>query len=331
MVDREAMERSGGYRGLREVLFRRRARLERRALFLQRELAPVFRRRRQSASFGKTLTIFSVASFVAAGISGLLGMPEGSMSAFAVPPLVLAFPAAFVVSRGLSFLRRRELVPLPKLPALEGSDDQSMFDLDMAEAELDAYARKHERGLEWSLIGLGWTLPLTIHYGVALCGNGTRAFGVWIALSTLMSLQSHITLAFQSRRFARLLADDAKMNVHFEWFRALALTTLVASIPWALLAAIPTIITAITGLLFVPAMYILAKRRATREHALVNATIALAHAEEEDDVRAPLAVSSAPVRIELSGANSALPPARAEEEDADRGSENDRAAGHKTA
>lgn len=324
------MERSGGYRGLDEMLRRRRSMLEQRGAFLEHELAPVFHRRKRSALFGKSLTLFGVAALVLPGLGALVGTKEANMTTLATLPLVLAFPVSFALSRFIAFVRRNHASPaLPPLPKLEGEDERSMVELDQTEAALDAYPRRHEDGVGWLLVGLGWVLPLTIHYVVALVlggTSGTKGFGAWAAISALGSLQSHITLAFQSRRFARLLSDDAEMNVHFQWFRALGLTTLVASIPWVVFFAIPSIITALTGILFVPFMYVLAKERVRREHEHVQMLLGIARNEAASlDTPSPSLVS-APVRIELSGPDGAFSTAGAEEEDADRSGENDRAA-----
>lgn len=271
---------AGGYRGMREVLVRRRSELERRGAFLQKELAEVFAQRRRRTVFGVTLTLASIASFAIAGFGSLMTIGAGVLTEAAVLPLVLALPLGFAFAwLGTAVARKRHSPPLPPLPELDNRDEQALFDLQIAEGELAGYPKRLEGGVSWALVGLGWVLPLTLHFLVAIAIGETREFGAWIALSILISLQSHIALALLNHRFGRHVQGDAPGSVHTQWLKTLLITTLVASVPWIVLLAVPTIITVATGLVFIPAMYILTARRVKSEQARVSHIIAASFEE----------------------------------------------------
>lgn len=271
---------AGGYRGIRELLLRRRSDLERRGAFLQRELAPIFARRRRRTVFGVTLMLSSLCSFAAAGLGTFMSMRGANLTQAAVLPLASALPLAFTFAwLGTLFTRKRSAPPLPPLPETHARDEQALFDLQIAEAELEAYPKAFEKGVSWSLVGLGWILPLSLHYIVALVVGETRDFGGWIALSILIALQSHIALAWLSYRFGRHVQSDVPVNVHLQWLKTVGITTLVASVPWILFLGIPTVITAMTGLAFIPAMYLVTARRVKSERARVERIVAASFEE----------------------------------------------------
>lgn len=322
------MDRGGGYRGLREVILRRRGAFERRAAFLERELGPLFARRARRKIFGVTATVLGLLSFASAGIGVLMSLPQRELTEAALLPLLASLPLGLVLSVVVGRLLRKQLAQArPPLPELRDRDEQSMFELDVAEAELEAYPRANEGTIAWTLVGLGWTMPLLLHYVVAMVFDSTRAFGSWIALSILISMQSHIALALQNSRFARLLtSSEQPVNVHMQWLRTLGITTLVASVPWVFLAAVPTIITALTGLAFIPAMYIIVKKRLDVERAHTARIVAASYAELEYDADVAPAILT-PVESSTEGLRvGAFAVSRAEEEDPDRGGEDYREA-----
>lgn len=322
------MDGGGGYRGLREVILRRRQAFERRATFLERELAPIFARRARRRIFGVTATVLALLSFASAGVGVLLNLPQHELTEAALLPLLAALPLGLVVSVVVGRLARKQLTPpRPRLPELRDRDEQSMFDLDVVEAELEAHPRANEGTIAWTLVGLGWTMPLLLHYVVAVAFNSTREFGSWIALSILISMQSHIALAVQNGRFARLLTtSEQPVNVHMQWLRTVGITTLVASVPWVFLAAVPTIITALTGLAFIPAMYIIVKKRLEGERAHAARIVAASYAELEFDADVAPAVLASPESSTEGLRVGAFAASRAEEEDSDRGGEDYREA-----
>lgn len=325
------MDRGGGYRGLREVILRRRAAFERRAVFLERELAPLFAKRKRRAVFGVTATLLGLSSFVAAGAGVLLSLDHRDATEATVIALLSALPLGMALAFGTTFvLRKRISPPPPRLPELRERDEQSLFDLDVAEAELEAYPRHQEANIGWTLVGLGWTLPLTLHYIIALCMGSTREFGAWVALSILISLQSHIALAVLNGRFARLLTtSEEPVSIHMQWLRTLGITTLVASVPWVFLAAIPTIITAVTGFAFIPAMYLVVAKRFQTERARTALIVAASYAElAYDEEAARMEVFGGTATEDFLRVGGALAAAGAEEEDADSCRENHREARH---
>jgi hypothetical protein len=139
------------------------------------------------------------------------------------------------------------------------------------------------------LVGLTMTAPLTLHAIVALLFRWPDAigdFGNWIAASGFFVGPAHLVLAFMAARWARSLrrreTHALRERIHWAWVRAMLVTVGVAAVPCflllsvdppgsvdagtaALLSLIPAGIAALTGVVFVPAMYLLAARRIARE------------------------------------------------------------------
>lgn len=135
-------------------------------------------------------------------------------------------------------------------------------------------------------IAVSLLTPLTLHLGVRaiLDGKGldllnTRSFDEWISMSLLIVGHAHLALAFLAARFALRVArvppgDLAKEDER--GFKALFWTVLVSAIPGIILFALPPLLTAVTGLAFVPFLWIAIRRIALRERtALHDAGIAI--------------------------------------------------------
>jgi hypothetical protein len=130
------------------------------------------------------------------------------------------------------------------------------------------------------LAALSLAAPLTIHWFVAeLLGIGTlgptaREFGKWIAMSALIVGHAHLALLLMAVRWAwtlRTCETLALRSAGSRWVRALLCAVGVAAVPGIVLLAIPPVLVALTGLVFIPAMYALTARRVERERLALGA------------------------------------------------------------
>lgn len=132
----------------------------------------------------------------------------------------------------------------------------------------------HLEPLSYSLplVGLALVGPLSLHAPLFLLGNdGLRPLGGWIAMSGIVVGLAHVTLALLSLRFARrLYRGTLARTAEHEALRAVGLTTLSACLPGILWLGIPPVLVAITGLLFVPAAFVVIERCCLRERALLR-------------------------------------------------------------
>jgi hypothetical protein len=125
------------------------------------------------------------------------------------------------------------------------------------------------------LAALSLAAPLTIHWVIAqLLAIGTsnsspEDFGRWIGLSALIVGHAHLVLLVVAVRAARSLRACATDNLRTwagqRWVRALLWAVGVAAVPGVVLLVIPPVLVAVTGLVFVPAMYALTAKRIERE------------------------------------------------------------------
>ena len=136
-------------------------------------------------------------------------------------------------------------------------------------------------------------LPLTLHYGfLALFGTeSAREFGAWIRLSMVIVGHAHLALVWMAIAFARKMERSTSeglgaMPIHREWATAWAVTVGVSAIPGLFLLAIPPILVAVTGLVFVPLMFVLVRRCVINERALLERAEEAVHVRV-DDTAAP--------------------------------------------
>lgn len=100
-------------------------------------------------------------------------------------------------------------------------------------------------------------------------------FAVWITFAAVIVPHAHLALAVHAVRFARRLArtsTDAlsKTELRKAWQNGLGLAVLCAAIPGIVLFAVPPVITAVTALVLVPAMYRAAWNAHHAERAIVE-------------------------------------------------------------
>jgi hypothetical protein len=151
-------------------------------------------------------------------------------------------------------------------------------------------ARIEPWSLELPLIAASLLTPLTLHFLVAtfLAGPDLRGFATWIRVSLVVVGHAHLALAACAVRYARRLRREDSLNVHREWGRALAIAVGVAALPGVILFVVPPALSALTGITFIPIMYMLADAWVRSERV----TEMVAFGELSAD-------SAAPVRVEV--------------------------------
>ena len=203
------------------------------------------------------------------GIAGAVLLALGALATLAVPGLplttllLLSWPAmlgAGAVGWVLADRRvRREGAPRPT--------GDVRTDLARLQAALPASALRdlavdrERRSLARPMIAVALLAPLTIHAVVYLgFGGGLAAFNNWIGLSLLCVGHAHLALAWGCHRFARNAASLTgyaleQAGRRAQW-RAFGFAVLFAALPGGVLYLIPPILTAATGLLFNPILFL---------------------------------------------------------------------------
>jgi hypothetical protein len=146
-----------------------------------------------------------------------------------------------------------------------------------------AFGERLGRIEAWSnglpMAALSLLTPLTLHWLFwKIVGNDSESFSSWIRVSLIIVGHAHLTVAALSMAFARRVSKTPldvldTMSIHSEWGRTWAFTVLVSCLLGILLFLVPPILTAVTGLAFIPFIYLFTWRRVRMERQ----TIALAH------------------------------------------------------
>lgn len=144
-------------------------------------------------------------------------------------------------------------------------------------------ASRHERwGIAAPMAGISLLAPLTMHlvlYWLPMRAPGSdrwlASFDVWIQASLILVGIAHVTLALLCVRFGRLVAEARTSvlasKIPVGAWTALGYTILASCIPGLIAFALPVAITAVTGLVFIPPMFVFMYRRATRERQALEA------------------------------------------------------------
>jgi hypothetical protein len=213
-----------------------------------------FARRRARIAFGRVLTLFALVMW----IGTLCGI---SVASTLVTPLaqrlvVLLIPAgwlcALVAGAGAHFRCARRAAR--SLGRVERSDDpwRDLAQLTALEpvSALVARAAELERAsIAWPLIGLSLLAPISLHLLVSL-PFATWEFAAWIGVSAIVAGPAHIALALCAWSYARALSK--RQTDYWSGWGALAFTTGVSTMPFALLFLLPPVLVFLTGALFVP-------------------------------------------------------------------------------
>jgi hypothetical protein len=273
---------TAAYRDLDPVLqarltkFRERQERERGAIDAARRVLAI---RVGLAWAGGTVTAFGVLMFLVA-----LGPWKGE-AALLMGGGWVAGAVAMVIGRAR--VLSREAAALAAEPVLTGDTHADLAHLDGI--DLPTAMRERARRWEWastacSLVGLSLLSPLTLHWAVgtfiAACHGGESGggFGEWVALSAGFVGLAHIALVVctlvWSRALLRRPTGLLQAGVHRAWMKALGAAIAASLVPGVffikdvgLLALMPALLVAATGVAFVPLMYWVTARRLTSERS----------------------------------------------------------------
>ena len=166
------------------------------------------------------------------------------------------------------------------LPKLTGE-----LDADLARIEASNPFLPIARGLQalevWSttlpLVAISLLMPLTLHYAALTTVDQTspESFAGWIRISLVIVGHAHLALAGLAMAFGRNLAKLTgsgiqALSIHRAWAKVWAITIAVSAVPGLLLLAVPPVLTAITGLAFIPFMFIFMRRRLMDERSAME-------------------------------------------------------------
>lgn len=230
------------------------------------------------------------------GVAGALAMGVVSLTddpgapTYALVGGGVAAVGSYVLVRGLGAIRRAfGRAGIGPLPALTGHLDADLarLDADSPVREIGALTDRVDRLESYStglpLVAISLLAPLTLHLLVStlfdrsgpFSPSGLRDFSQWIRISLLIVGHAHIALVACAALFARKMRrlDDeglGKLRIAPEWAKALGMAVLVAAVPGVLLLAVPPLLAAVTGIAFIPLMYIFMHRRLTNERAVLQ-------------------------------------------------------------
>lgn len=190
---------------------------------------------------------------------------------------VLGGAVTYVLTRLLGRVGRRGA--RWSLPKLTGDLETDLARIESSNP-LARIAQRLERLEVYStalpLAAVSLLAPLTLHYlFVTVTGNvSTRDFDSWIRMSLVIVGHAHLALMGFSIAFARKMRRLdfhalRELPIHPEWAKALGIAILFAAVPGVILLAIPPILAAITGLVFVPATFALMRRAVLRERGVL--------------------------------------------------------------
>lgn len=130
-------------------------------------------------------------------------------------------------------------------------------------------------GLWFPMAAITALLPLTLH-GIVAASSGADldGFGTWMLVSGAVVGHVHLALMGMAAFFLyKLRKAPHRLSKHSGWL-IYGLCVSVSMIPGAVLLFLPPILTAATGLAFVPWMFYLARRTFLRERAeLIEASV----------------------------------------------------------
>jgi hypothetical protein len=125
--------------------------------------------------------------------------------------------------------------------------------------------------------------PLTLHWLVWLViswphldGDVMQSFGTWIGMSGILVGHAHIALLVVAVRWTGKLratpTRSLRVGVGRAWGVAMFWAVGIAAVPGLALLAVPPVLTAVTGIVFVPLMFIVTARCIQRERVALEET-----------------------------------------------------------
>lgn len=155
------------------------------------------------------------------------------------------------------------------------------------------------------LAAISLLAPLTIHlpFAMVFFDTDTDGFSSWIRMSLVIVGFAHLTLMALAIRFASSMSkmateDIVDMPIHRKWLATWGLTIAAGCVPGIVLLLVPPILVTITGLAFIPFMFMWIRRRLLSERAVI-ALAEEACAERHVQVRVDPACAAEPPGIEL--------------------------------
>jgi hypothetical protein len=278
------------YRSLEPVLEQRLVELrERRAgeAFAIDVVQRVAARRLGRAVGGGVALVLAVAAF-AVGLESFheAGADEKSVHELATTLLVAAWGAGIVAALGSRWIGRVVLTATLDAPLRfsgnVAADLASLRTRDPLEASTARAARWERASAALPIAAVSLLAPLTIHWlvwsSLSLASQGKVSFddfGQWIAWSAVIVGHAHLAVLVGGVRWAFSLrarpTGELRRNLHKHWGVTLLVASGLACIPGIVLLAIPPMLVAVTGLAFMPAMYMITAFVVHRERFAIEA------------------------------------------------------------
>jgi hypothetical protein len=121
---------------------------------------------------------------------------------------------------------------------------------------------------------LAIALPLTLHALVMLAaGQSLFEIARWMVVSGVIVGHAHLFLAGAAIWYAAQLRKRDPLELRMTSWRIYGLTIAVSAVPGILLVAIPPLLVALTGLVFIPAMLEWARRAVASERGLLLSAV----------------------------------------------------------
>jgi hypothetical protein len=124
------------------------------------------------------------------------------------------------------------------------------------------------------LIAVSLLGPLWIHYlAASVVQHGSvagRDFDQWIRFSLALVGHCHLVLGYLAWRFARKLCTGECHQAAAEAWRAWGITLASSAVPGVVLLAIPVLLVALTGAVFIPLLFGRVARTCQRERLLLR-------------------------------------------------------------
>ncbi len=136
--------------------------------------------------------------------------------------------------------------------------------------------RLEKRSLVLPVVALSLLGPLSLHYliGASLLDVGPDGFNHWVLLSLILVGHAHITLLILSVAHVSRVRREIEAGISpcgvARGLWALLWTVTASAIPGAVFLFVPPVLVALTGLIFVPWMFLWVTHRATRERLLLD-------------------------------------------------------------
>jgi hypothetical protein len=262
------------YRSLEPVLEQRLVELrERRAgeAFAIDVVQRVAARRLGRAVGGGVALVFALGVF-AVGLASLFeaGADAKSAHELATVLLVIAWGAGIVTALGSRWIGRLVLAVTLDAPLRfsgnVAADLASLQTRDPLDASTARAARWERASAALPIAAVSLLAPLTIHWlvwsSLSLASEGKVSFddfGQWIAWSAVLVGHAHLAVLVGALQWAFSLrakpTAELRRSLHKRWGITLLVASGLACIPGIVLLAIPPILVAVTGLVFMPAMY----------------------------------------------------------------------------